>query len=28
MKLGTMLDTTVHRDPQKEALVYGDERFT
>src|SRR5699024_10606773 len=28
MKLGMMLDTTVLRDPEKEALVYGDERFT
>ena len=28
MKLGTMLDATVLRDPDKEALVYGDERYT
>ena len=28
MKLGTMLDTTVLRNPDKEALVYEDQRFT
>lgn len=28
MKLGTMLDSTVLRDPDKEALVYGDDRYT
>ncbi|GAA1849979.1 class I adenylate-forming enzyme family protein [Brevibacterium marinum] len=28
MKLGTMLDSTVLRDPDKEALVYGDERYS
>lgn len=28
MKLGTMLDSTVLRDPGKEALVYGDDRHT
>ncbi|GAA4282906.1 AMP-binding protein [Brevibacterium daeguense] len=28
MKLTTMLDSTVRRDPSKEALVYGDERIS
>ena len=28
MKLTTMLDSTVLRDPDKEALVYGDDRYT
>jgi feruloyl-CoA synthase len=28
MKLGTMLDTTVQRHPDEEALVYEDQRFT
>ncbi|MGO3071708.1 MAG: AMP-binding protein, partial [Brevibacterium linens] len=28
MKLGTMLDTTVLRHPDKEALVFEDQRFT
>ncbi|WP_350269414.1 AMP-binding protein [Brevibacterium sp. CBA3109] len=28
MKLGTMLDSTVQRNPDKEALVYGDDRYT
>lgn len=28
MKLGMMLDSTVLRDPEKEALVYGNQRWT